>query len=62
MDTILYAALPAERACRTLTAIRQGREVEKEHMAEEAERLRAKELGQEREVEVRRDRGPGHEL
>jgi hypothetical protein len=36
--------------------------VEKEHMAEEAERLRAKELGQEREVEVRRDRGPGHEL
>ncbi len=55
-------ALDHDEIAARLAAIRQGREVEKEHMAEEAERLRAKELGQEREVEVRRDRGPGHEL
>ena len=45
-----------------LAAIRQGREVEKEHVDREAKRLRAKELEQEREAEVWRDRGPGHEL
>lgn len=45
-----------------LAAIRQGREVEKEHGVQNAERLRAKELDHEREAEVRRERGPGHEL
>jgi len=45
-----------------LAAIRQGREVAREHVDQEAERLRAKELEQEREAEVRRERWPGHEL
>ena len=45
-----------------LAAIRQGREVEKQDMARELERLRAKELEKEREAEVRREREPGHEL
>lgn len=38
----------------------QGREMEERDMARELERLRAKEL--EREAEVRREQGPGHEL
>ena len=45
-----------------LAVIRQGREVDKEHLAQEAERLHAKELDQEHEAEVQRERGPGHEL
>ena len=45
-----------------LAAIRQAREVDKEHMAEEAERLHDKELEQECEAKIQRDRGPGHEL
>ena len=55
-------ALDHDEIAARLTAIRQGREVEKEHVDQEAERLRAKDLEQEREAEVRRDRGPGHEL
>ena len=45
-----------------LAAIRQGREVEKGHVEQETERLHDKELDREREAEVRRERGPGHEL
>ena len=45
-----------------LAAIRQGREVEKEQVTQKAERLHDKELEQEREAEVKRERGPGHEL
>jgi hypothetical protein len=55
-------ALDHDEIAARLAAIRQGREVEKEHMAEEAERLHAKELEQEHEAEVQRERGPGHEL
>lgn len=55
-------ALAHDEIAARLAAIRQGREVEKEHMAEEAERLHAKELEQEHEAEVQRERGPGHEL
>jgi hypothetical protein len=36
--------------------------VEKDHVTQEAERLRAKELEREREAEVKRERGPGDEL
>ncbi len=45
-----------------LAAIRQGREVGKEHVDQEAERLQDKEVEQEHEAEVRRERGLGHEL
>ena len=45
-----------------LAAIRQSREVEKEQVAQKLELLHDKELEQEREAEVRRERGPGHEL
>lgn len=55
-------ALDHDEIAARLAAIRQGREVGREHVDQEAERLRAKELDQEREVEVRRERGPGHEL
>ena len=55
-------ALDHDEIAARLAAIRQGREVEKEHVAEEAERLHDNELEQEREAEVRRERGPGHEL
>lgn len=55
-------ALDHDEIAARLAAIRQGREVEKEHVDREAKRLRAKELEQEREAEVWRDRGPGHEL
>ena len=55
-------ALDHDEIAARLAAIRQGREVEKGHVEQEAERLHDKELEQEREAEVRRDRGPGHEL
>ena len=45
-----------------LAVIRQGRELDKEHAAQEAERLHDKELEREHEAEVQRERGPGHEL
>ena len=45
-----------------LAAIRQAREVEGQDMAQRLERLHAKELEEEREAEVHRERGPGHEL
>lgn len=55
-------ALDHDEIAARLAAIRQGREVGREQVAEEAERLHDNELEQEREAEVRRDRGPGHEL
>ena len=55
-------ALDHEEIAARLAAIRHGREVEKEHVAQEAERLHDKELEQEREAKVRREREPGHEL
>ena len=55
-------ALDQDEIAARLVAIRQAQEVEKEHVAQEAERLRDKELEQERKSEVKRDRGPGHEL
>lgn len=55
-------ALDHDEIAARLAAIRQGREVEKEQVDQKAERLHDKELEQEREAEVRRDRGPGHEL
>jgi hypothetical protein len=55
-------ALDHDEIAARLAAIRQGREVDKENVAEEAERLNAKELEQEHEAEVQRDRGIGHEL
>lgn len=55
-------ALDHDEIAARLAALRQGREVEKEQVAQEVERLRAKELKQEHEAEVRRERGPGHEL
>lgn len=55
-------ALDHDEIAARLAAIRQGREVEKEHVEQEAERLRDKELDREREAEVRSERGPGHEL
>ena len=45
-----------------LAAIRQGREVEEQGIAKRLERLHAKELEQEHEAKVRREREPGHEL
>jgi hypothetical protein len=55
-------ALDHDEIAARLAAIRQGREVEKEQVDQKAEQLHDKELEQEREAEVRRDRGPGHEL
>lgn len=55
-------ALDDDEIAARLAAIRRGREVGREHVAEEAERLHDNELEQEREAEVRRERGPGHEL
>ena len=55
-------ALDHDEIAARLAAIRQGREVGKEQVAQEAERLQDKELEREREAEVRRDRGLGHEL
>ena len=55
-------ALDHEKTAARLAAIRQGREVEQGHVAQEAERLHDKELEQEREAKVRREREPGHEL
>jgi hypothetical protein len=53
-------ALDHDEIAARLAAIRQGREVEKQDIARELERLRTKEL--EREAEVRHEQGPGHEL
>ena len=55
-------ALDHDEIAARLAAIRQGREVEKEQVTQKAERLHDKELEQEREAEVKRERGPGHEL
>ena len=55
-------ALDHDEIAARLAAIRQGREVEKEQVDQKAERLHDKELEQEREAEVQRDRGAGHEL
>jgi hypothetical protein len=55
-------ALDHDEIATRLAAIRQGREVEKEQVAQEAERLHDKELEQEHEAEVRHQRAPGHEL
>jgi hypothetical protein len=55
-------ALDHEEIAARLAAIRQGQEVEKDRLTQESERLRAKEVEQEREAEVRREREPGHEL
>ena len=55
-------ALDHDEIAARLAAIRQGREVEEQDIAQRLERLHAKELEQEREAEVQRDRGPGHEL
>jgi hypothetical protein len=52
-------ALDHDEIAARLVAIRQGREVHKEHVAE---RLHDKELEQEHEAKVRREREPGHEL
>jgi hypothetical protein len=45
-----------------LAVTRQGRVVEQERVAREAEPLQAKELEQQRKAEVRRELGMGHEL
>jgi hypothetical protein len=55
-------ALDHDEIAARLAAIRQGREVEKEQVVQKAERLHDKELEQDREAEVRRERGPGHEF
>ena len=55
-------ALDHDEIAARLAVIRQGRELDKEHAAQEAERLHDKELEQEREAKVRREREPGHEL
>ena len=55
-------ALDHDEIAARLAAIRQGREAEKDHLAQEAERLRTKKLDQEHEAKVQRERGPGHEL
>jgi len=55
-------ALDHDEIAARLAAIRQGREVGREHVAQEVERLHDKELEQEREAKVRREREPGHEL
>ena len=55
-------ALDHDEIAARLAAIRQGREVEEQDIAQRLERLHAKELEQEHEAEVQRERGPGHEL
>lgn len=54
--------LDHEEIAARLAAIRQGRDMEEEHVAQEAERLHAKELEREHEAEVQRERGFDHEL
>ncbi len=55
-------ALDHDEIAARLAAIRQVREAAQEHVAHEAERLHDKELEQEHEAKVRREREPGHEL
>ena len=55
-------ALDQDEIAARLAVIRQGREVEERDIAHRLGRLHAKELEQEREAEVRREREPGHEL
>jgi hypothetical protein len=55
-------ALDHDEIAARLAVIRQGREVEEQDIAQRLERLHAKELEQEHEAEVQRERGPGHEL
>ena len=45
-----------------VSALREGREAEEQHVAQEQERQRTKELEQEREVHARRDRGHDYGL
>lgn len=45
-----------------VSALREGREAEEQHVAQEVERQRTKELEQEREVHARRDRGHDYGL
>jgi hypothetical protein len=54
--------LDHEEIAARLAAIRQGREVEGQDKAREAERVKAEELEQEREARAIRDRDHGHEL
>ena len=53
---------PPQGLAARLAAIRQGREVEEHDIAQRLERLHDKELEQEHEAKVRREREPGHEL
>ena len=53
-------AMDHDKIAARLAAIRQGREAEKDHVAQEVERLHDKELDREREAEVKRERGPSH--
>jgi uncharacterized protein YabE (DUF348 family) len=55
-------ALDHDEIAARLAAIRQGREVEREQVAQEVERLHDNELEQEHEAKVWREREPGHEL
>jgi hypothetical protein len=55
-------ALDHDEIAARLAAIRQGREVEEQDIAQRLERLHDKELEQEHEAKVRREREPGHEL
>ncbi len=45
-----------------VSALREGREAEEQHVAQEQERQRTRELEQEREVHARRDKGHDHSL
>jgi IS30 family transposase len=55
-------ALDHDEIAARLAAIRQGREGEEQDKVRELERVKAEELAKEREAEVRRERGAGHEL
>jgi len=54
--------LDCDEIAARLAAIRQDWEAGRKHGDQEVERLHGKELEQEREAEVRRERGPGREL
>ena len=63
-DRLRAAALgiDGEELAERAAALQRDREAEEEHAAQEAGRLHAKELEQEHEAEVQRERGLGHEL
>jgi hypothetical protein len=54
--------LDHEEIAARLAVIRQGREVEGQDKAREAERVKAEELEKEREARALRDRDHGHEM